>query len=168
MNAFFLSLFIPTSSPPTKQNKTKHPWYMENEITFPSGEKKDLALRLKTTFLKEKNHIYVSYVIKSHNMKQLPLRMVISTGKGQWSDGPSAPPWHSSHPSTHREASTLRSCTSFGELWLSWFLPVPWQEDSQHVLQRLFLSRSPQREKEKKRGKKEQFSTAPLISPPWH
>lgn len=27
---------------------------MENEITFPSGEKKDLALRLKTTFLKEK------------------------------------------------------------------------------------------------------------------
>lgn len=57
-------------------------------------------------------------------------------------------------PSTHREASTLRSCTSFGELWLSWFLPVPWQEDSQHVLQRLFLSRSPQKEKEKKKREK--------------
>lgn len=56
---FFLFLFL-QAPPPTKQNKTKHPWYMENEITFPSGEKKDLALRLKTTFLKEKNHIYVS------------------------------------------------------------------------------------------------------------
>lgn len=31
---------------------------MENEITFPSG-KKDLALRLKTAFFKEKKVIYV-------------------------------------------------------------------------------------------------------------
>lgn len=55
--SFFFSLFIPSSFF-FKQNKTKNLRYMENEITFPSG-KKDLALRLKTAFFKEKKVIYV-------------------------------------------------------------------------------------------------------------